>query len=159
MFSECSCYSSYLHDVSYCMICFQVSCMERCFTSSRSTEMATLTASWDTQSTSGSTLCSWMCCGSSYRWCSLWTHGDSCQPPRRTLTTQSHTSLRGTDSTKNNWLWDCGTITTGDMIRGERQLGKNTTFKDEAKEIMRCLELPHLRCVMLYLLHCVHFKF
>uniref|UniRef100_A0A3P8S1Z9 EBP cholestenol delta-isomerase n=2 Tax=Amphiprion percula TaxID=161767 RepID=A0A3P8S1Z9_AMPPE len=40
------------------IFCLQVSCTEPCFTSSQSTETATLTASWDIQSTSGSTLCS-----------------------------------------------------------------------------------------------------
>lgn len=61
------------------LIQFQVSCTEQCFTSSQSTEMVMFTVSWDTQYTSGSTLCSWIHSGSSYRWCSLWMHGNSCQ--------------------------------------------------------------------------------
>lgn len=71
--------------------------MERYSTSSQSTEMATPTASWDIQSTSGSTLCLWIPCGSSYRWRSFWMHGNICQKPRGKRTAQSHRRIRRTE--------------------------------------------------------------
>lgn len=71
--------------------------MERYSTSSQSTEMATPTASWDIQSTSGSTLCLWIPCGSSYRWRSFWMHGNICQQPRGKRTAQSHRRIRRTE--------------------------------------------------------------
>lgn len=109
---------TYLHlpDVSYRTICFQVSCTEQCFTSSQSTETVTLTVSWDTRSTSGSTLCSWTFCGSSYRCCSLWMHGDSCQQPRHTLTTRHQRSRRGAEQ---RWT-----------LRGGDKNSKESTFDD-----------------------------
>ena len=75
----------------------QVSCTEQCFTFSRSTETVMLTASLDIQSTSGSTLCSWMCCGSSYRWRLLWTRGESCQLAKHRQTTQRRRRWRGNE--------------------------------------------------------------
>lgn len=109
-----------MHDGSYHIIWFQVSCMEQCFTSTLSTEMVTLTVSWDTPSTSGSTLCSWTCCGSLYRLCSSWMHGGSCQPPRHTLTKQSQ---RGTDKQEEVTL---GLLENYDMrLKGKVNLGKH----------------------------------
>ena len=93
-------------DVLYRMICFQVSCTEQCFTSSQNTETVTLIVSWDTRSTFGSTSCSWTFCGLSYRWCSLLMHGDSCQQPRDTLTTQCRRSQSGTEQRWTLRGWD-----------------------------------------------------
>lgn len=76
----------------------QVSFMEQCCTFLQSTEMVMFTVCLDTQSTSGFTLFSWIFCGSSYHWCLLLIHGDSCQQHRQTLITQCQRSLKGTES-------------------------------------------------------------